>query len=290
MNPFHQKVAVVTGAGSGIGRALALALARRGARLALADIDQRGLDETGTLGQAAGAQVHLQALNVADADAFCRYAETVVGHFGAVHQIYNNAGIGFNRSILASSFAEYERVIAVNLWGVIHGTKSFLPHLIASGDGHVINVSSLNGMMAYPGISHYCTSKFAVRGFTEALHIEMLTAGYPVAVSAVYPGGIRTNIVANAQAFAKAQGSPVNEESSRRYSEKLLTLSPDIAAGTILDGVAKRKPRILVGRDAWWMDKFVRAFPSLYPRGIVHFSRRVASSDKATKTLKGKAL
>jgi NAD(P)-dependent dehydrogenase (short-subunit alcohol dehydrogenase family) len=176
------KVAVVTGAGSGIGRALALELARRGARLALSDIDDSGLAQTAAqiAAEIPAAPVHTQLLDVSDREATGIYADTVASHYGVVHQIYNNAGIGGSRTVLENDFALYEHVLAVNLWGVIHGTKWFLPHLISSGDGHVINVSSLNGYMAQDELSAYCTSKFAVRGFTETLAIEMHKAKLPV--------------------------------------------------------------------------------------------------------------
>ncbi|MES2684465.1 MAG: SDR family NAD(P)-dependent oxidoreductase [Pseudomonadota bacterium] len=283
MNPFQNKVAVVTGAGSGIGRALALALARRGARLALSDIGEAGLNETGALAVALGATVHLQRLDVSDRQAFEAYAAAVVAHHGVVHQVYNNAGVALNRGILDSSYAEYEKVLAVNLWGVIHGTKAFLPHLIASGDGHVINVSSLNGLLAYPGLSHYCASKFAVRGFTEVLAIEMLQGGHPVAASGVYPGGIKTNITANSQVLSKSLGVPVDAERASKYDAKLLRFSADTAAEIVLDGVAKKRLRILVGSDARMVDKLVRALPSMVPRLVVAFSQRVHGGSAFSK-------
>jgi NAD(P)-dependent dehydrogenase (short-subunit alcohol dehydrogenase family) len=159
---FAGKVAVVTGAGSGIGRGLALALARRGARLALSDVDEAGLAETVRQAEALGAEVHAQRLDVSERDAWTPYAAAVAERFGVVHQIYNNAGIAHSRPVLESDLAEYDRVLGVNLWGVIHGTKAFLAHIVASGDGHVVNVSSLNGFMAQPDMSHYCTSMFVL--------------------------------------------------------------------------------------------------------------------------------
>ena len=191
MSTVRRKVCVVTGAGSGIGRALAGELARRGARLALCDVDEAALEQTAAL---VGGEVHTQRLDVADRHAVVAYADAVAQRFAVVHQVYNNAGIAFSRSVLESDWADYERVLAVNLWGVIHGTKAFLPHLIASGDGHVVNVSSLNGILAQPGMSHYCTSKFGVRGFTEALRMELARDRHPVRATVVHPGGVRTNI------------------------------------------------------------------------------------------------
>jgi NAD(P)-dependent dehydrogenase (short-subunit alcohol dehydrogenase family) len=278
MSAVSGKVCAITGAGSGIGRALALGLARRGARLALADRDEVGLQATAEAVRAAGAEVHAQSLDVTDRDAVVAWAATVAEEFGVVHQIYNNAGIAFSRTVVESEWADWERVLAVNLWGVIHGTKAFLPHVIASGDGHVINISSLNGYLAQQEMSHYVTSKFAVRGFTETLRIEMLNAGHRVGVTVVHPGGIKTSIADNALEDARALGQPVTEADEARrkmYNDKLLRMDPAEAAEIIIKGVASGKPRIRVGNDAKVVDLVVRAFPSLYPRLVVAFERRM---------------
>ena len=268
---FDGKVAAVTGAGSGIGRALALALAGRGARLALSDVEEAGLAETCELAAARGAAVHRRLLDVSDRDAVESYAGSVAAHFGVVHQIYNNAGIGRSRPVLESPYSDYERILDVNLWGVIHGTKAFLPHLLASGAGHVVNVSSLNGVMAFPELSAYCTAKFAVRGFSESLRTEMLQARLPVRVTVVHPGGVRTSITDRSIALARADGIVVSAEDEQRfrtYDKRFLRLSPDVAAKTILDGVAAGKGRVLVGNDAKVLDTLVRLFPALYPRAL----------------------
>ncbi|MCL2419804.1 MAG: SDR family oxidoreductase, partial [Conexibacteraceae bacterium] len=186
MSGFQEKVAVVTGAGSGIGRALALELHRRGARLAISDKNAEGLCATAELLTRSGETLHESVLDVSDRHAVETYAGNVQRQFGAVHQIYNNAGIASGRKIVEAPYEIYDRVFEVNLWGVIHGTKAFLPHLIASGDGHVINISSLNGYVAQGELSAYCTSKFAVRGFTESLRVEMLRDRHPVKVTCVH--------------------------------------------------------------------------------------------------------
>jgi short-subunit dehydrogenase len=152
--------------------------------------------------------------------------------------------------------------------------------VIASGDGHVINISSLNGYMAQGGMSHYCTSKFGVRGFTESLRVEMLAAGHPVGVTAVHPGGIRTSIADNALEAARALGLPVTEAEEarrRRYNEKLLRMPPEAAAETIIKGVEAGRGRVLVGGDAKVVDLLVRALPGLYPKGLVALERRFMS-------------
>ncbi len=265
MSHFTGKVAVVTGAGSGIGRALALGLARRGARLAISDVNEAGLAETESLAKGLGAEVHAARLDVSDRAAFEAYADEVVTHFGSVNQIYNNAGIAFNRSIVESEWEDYERVWSINLWGVLHGTKIFLPHLIASGDGHVINISSLNGVMAQANMSHYCGAKFAVRGITETLRLELEAAGHPVKTLSVHPGGIKTNIATNATIAAKERGEEITAKEialEKVYNEKLLKMSPDSAADVILKAVEKGKPRIMVGNDAKALDLLIRLTPS----------------------------
>ena len=276
MSSVRHKVCVVTGAGSGIGRALAKELGGRGARLALADVNETGLAQTAaTLG---GSEVHTQRLDVSDRDAVVAYADAVAERFGVVHQIYNNAGIAFSRTVLESEWADYERTLGVNLWGVIHGTKAFLPHLVASGDGHVINISSLNGIMAQPDMSHYCISKFGVRGFTESLRCELERDGHPVKTTVVHPGGIKTNIANAALESARSLGLPVtaaDEARHRTYNDKLLKMDPARAARIVVDAVAAGRPRVLVGKDAKLMDALVRLVPALYPRLVLAGERRL---------------
>jgi NAD(P)-dependent dehydrogenase (short-subunit alcohol dehydrogenase family) len=272
MSKVSNKVCVITGAGSGIGRELALELARRGARaVAISDVNDEGMAETARLveAQVPSVAVHEQHLDVADRHAFIAYADTIAGEFGVVHQIYNNAGIASGKTVLDASFEVYDKVIGINLFGVIHGTKVFLPHLIASGDGHVTNISSLNGFMAQDELSAYCATKFGVRGFTETLRIEMLRDKLPVKVTVVHPGGVKTNIATAGLQHAEALGYEVSEHERRRvqaYNEKLLRMPPAEAARIIIDGVERDKPRVLVGNDAKLVDLIVRSFPVSYTR------------------------
>lgn len=281
MTPVSGKVCAVTGAGSGIGRALAHELARRGARaLALADVDEEGLAETASQVSPGLREIHLQTLDVSERDAVDAWATTALERFGVVHQIYNNAGIASGHTVLDSDYAELERVIGVNLWGVIYGTKAFLPHLIASGDGHVINVSSLNGYFAQPKLAAYVTTKFAVRGFTETLRAEMLAARAPVRVSVVHPGGVRTRIASSPMRTAEELGLQVTAEDRARerlYNERLLRMAPERAASIIVDGVEHGRPRIRVGNDAKIIDLLVRAAPSTAPRLAVLLDRLAAA-------------
>src|ERR1700731_1909248 len=232
MEGFAGKVAVVTGAGSGVGQALAIELGRSGAKLAISDVDAEGLAQTEEQLKAIGAPVKTDRLDVTEREAFLAYAEAVNEHFGKVNQIYNNAGIAFTGDIEVSQFKDIERVMDVDYWGVVNGTKAFLPHLIASGDGHVINVSSVFGLFSVPGQAAYNAAKFAVRGFTEALRQEMMAAGHPGKVTTVHPGGIKTNIARNMTAV---EGLEVSELA--QAFDKLARTSPQKAARIILDGV-----------------------------------------------------
>ena len=264
MNEFAGKVAVITGAGSGIGRALALNLAAKGARLALSDIDTEGLAETARQAVALGADVKSDRLNVAEREAVLAYADDVVAHYGVVHQIYNNAGIAHNGDVEKSDFKDIERIIDVDFWGVVNGTKAFLPHVIASGDGHIVNISSVFGLIAVPGQSAYNAAKFAVRGFTEALRQEMLVAKHPVKVTCVHPGGIKTAVARNATV-----ADDQDVQSFAEFFDKRLALhTPEMAARTIITGVAKGRARVVVGWEAKALDVLARIIGPAYQRVI----------------------
>jgi len=254
MEGFAGKVVVITGAGSGIGQALALELARSGAKLAICDVDTEGLAQTEERIKAIGAPVKADRLNVTEREAFALYADDVVKHYGKVNQIYNNAGIAFTGDVEVSQFKDIERVMDVNFWGVVNGTKEFLPHLIASGDGHIVNVSSVFGLFAVPGQAAYNASKFAVRGFTEALRQEMKVAGHPVQVTTVHPGGIKTAIARNSTAAEGLDAAAL----AKRFDKSLARTSPDAAARIILEAVRKGHARVLVGPDAKLLDVIIR--------------------------------
>jgi NADP-dependent 3-hydroxy acid dehydrogenase YdfG len=262
MQGFAGKVAVVTGAGSGIGQALAIELGRSGAKVAISDVDTEGLAATEATLKAIGAPVKSDRLDVTEREAFLLYADEVAAHFGKVNQIYNNAGIAFVGDVEVSSFKDIERVMDVDFWGVVNGTKAFLPHLIASGDGHVVNVSSLFGIFSVPGQAAYNAAKFAVRGFTEALRQEMDVNGHPVEVTTVHPGGIKTAIMRNSTA---AEG--VDTKTLTEFFDKKLTMTtPERAAKIILEAVRKKNARVLVGADAKVLDVIVRLTGSGYQR------------------------
>ena len=262
MEGFAGRVAAVTGAGSGIGQALALELARSGASVAISDVDTEGLAQTEEQLKAIGAPVRSDRLDVTEREAFQIYADQINKHFGKVNQIYNNAGIAFTGDVEISAFKDIERVMDVDFWGVVNGTKAFLPHLIASGDGHIVNVSSLFGLMSMPGQAAYNSAKFAVRGFTEALRQELVLNRDPVKVTSVHPGGIKTAIARNG---LTAEG--VDPEAQYRFFDKrLASTTPQRAAEIILEAVRKNKARVLVGQDAIVLDLIVRITGSGYQR------------------------
>jgi NADP-dependent 3-hydroxy acid dehydrogenase YdfG len=271
MSSFAGKVAAITGAGSGIGRALAIELARRGAKLALSDIDTEGLSETVRQCEALGAEVKQDRLNVAEREAVLLYADEVKAHFGKVNQIYNNAGIAHHGDVETLAFKDIDRIMDVDFYGVVNGTKAFLPHLIESGDGHVVNISSLFGIIAIPGQSAYNAAKFAVRGFTEALRQEMLINKHPVKVTCVHPGGIKTSV---------ARSATVNEGADQQsfaeyFDRKLAIHTPEYAATTILKAVEQGNGRVLIGYEAKALDFLVRATGSWYQRLVAFTTPRI---------------
>ncbi|MDT4941343.1 MAG: hypothetical protein QOJ34_1432 [Pseudonocardiales bacterium] len=270
MTDLRGKVVVITGAGSGIGRALACDLARRGAKLAISDVDATGLAETTKQVRVIGAPVHATRLDVTDRAAVLSYADEVAAEYGVVNIVINNAGIAFIGDVEQMSFEQIERVMDVDFWGVVNGTKAFLPHLIASGDGHVVNISSLFGLMAVPGQSAYNAAKFAVRGFTEALRQEMLVNGHPVRVTCVHPGGIKTNIVRNADSV---DGHDMNALVNF-FDHKLAKTSAESAARAIRRAIIGNRPRAVVGPDAKILDLLVRLAGPHYQRIVSLVARR----------------
>ena len=271
MTTIENKVAVVTGAGSGIGRALACELARRGAEVAVSDVDAAGLADTARQVRLLGARVHEAALDVTDRAAVLRYADAVAAEFGRVNIVINNAGIAFTGDIEQLTFEQIERVLDVDFWGVVNGTKAFLPHLIASRAGHVVNISSVFGLLSMPGQGAYNAAKFAVRGFTEALREEMLVSGHPVGVTCVHPGGIRTAIARNAGAV-EGQDAAVLADF---FDRKLAKTSAEDAAQAILRAVTANRARAVVGSDAKVLDAVVRVIGPRYQRLAALGARRL---------------
>lgn len=261
---FKDAVAVVTGAGSGIGRALALGLAQRGADLALCDINKEALDETAQMiGETV--KVRTDILDVTNRKAVFNYAEAVKDQFGKVNLVFNNAGAALNGRFDQTGLDDFDWQMDVNFGGVLNGTKAFLPILEQAEWGHITNISSIFGIIAAPGNSAYNASKFAVRGMTECLRIELKQSGSSVSCSTVNPGGVKTNVVRNARSAHgnTFMGGKTHEEMIQGFDE-LAKTTPEKAARIILDGTAKNKKRILVGADAKLIDKIQRLFPTAY--------------------------
>jgi len=272
MRSLDRKVAVITGAGSGIGRALAVDLAGRGSLLAISDIDEAGLAETVELVRAVGGrEVRSDRLDVADRAAFAAYAASVAEQSGRVNLVVNNAGVALAGNLEDLEYSDMDWIMGINFWGVVHGTKEFLPHLIASGDGHLVNISSLFGLISMPGQSMYNAAKYAVRGMSEAVREEMLVAGHPVGVTVVHPGGIKTAIARNARYSAMEDG----QESARMFDEKLARMTPERAAEIILKGVVSNKARVLVGVDAHAMHHLAKLTGSRYQDIVARGARKV---------------
>ncbi len=271
MRSLDGKTVVITGAASGLGRALALAAAARGARLALSDVAESGLAETAELAERHGSRaVSASRLDVADRAAYREYAAEVVERFGGVDVLVNNAGVALSGDLTELTYEDLEWIVGVNLWGVVHGTKEFLPHLIASGDGHLVTMSSLFGLVSVPGQSAYNATKYAVRGLTEAVREEMLVAGHRVGVTVVHPGGVRTSIARNAR-------HPVGvdaEERARLFEERWARMEPDHAAELVWKGVLAGKPRVLVGVDAHLTHHLARLLGARYQDVLAAAARR----------------
>lgn len=279
MKDFAGKVAAITGAGSGMGRTLALNLASQGCHLALSDVDAEGLAETAKKAEALGVQVSADTVDVARREAVHQWADKVVQDHGRVNLIFNNAGVALGSTVAGMSYEELEWLLGINLWGVIYGTKAFLPHLEASGEGHVVNISSLFGLCAQPTQSAYNISKFAVRGFTESLRQELDLQHSCVSATCVHPGGIKTNIAraSRGNASIEALTGKSHAEGIAEF-EKLFITGADRAAEIILDAVRKDRRRVLVGPDARILDLIVRLFPSAYQRFITWgFKKKLAA-------------
>lgn len=273
MKSFENKVAAITGAGSGIGRALAAELARENCNLALSDLNEEGLRETVEAVQAFGVHVTSERVDVADREAVHAWADRVAAEHGKVNLVFNNAGVALASTVEGMSYGDFEWLMGVNFWGVVHGTKAFLPHLKASGDGHIVNVSSVFGLAGIPSQSAYNSAKFAVRGFTESLRQELDMMRCGVSASSVHPGGIKTGIARSSRIDSSVRDLGINDVDSREKFEKTFITSPDKAAKEILDGVRRDQRRILVGPDARVFDWMVRLLPSAYQRITVAYSK-----------------
>ncbi|HEY0902513.1 MAG TPA: SDR family NAD(P)-dependent oxidoreductase [Marmoricola sp.] len=277
MKSLDGKVVVITGAGSGIGRELAVLAARRGALLAISDWNAEGLAETVDLAKAAGArELRSDVLDVADRGAMGTYAAAVAEQFGTVNMVVNNAGVTVTGDFEDMEYQDFDWIVGINFLGVVNGTKEFLPHLIASGDGSVVNISSLFGLISMPGQTAYNATKYAVRGFTEALREEMLVNRHPVTVTCVHPGGIKTGIARHGR---KTRGQDAAAIDSL-FEKKLARMSPEKAARIILDAAVAGKARQLVGLDAHLVHHFAKLTGSRYQDVVARIAGRIIPAKK----------
>lgn len=274
MKDFTNKVAAITGAASGIGRGLANELAGRGAHLALSDIDEAGLEATAEQARRTGATVTTSRLDVADRDAMFAWADQVVADHGKANLIFNNAGVALGATVEQMQIQDLEWLMGINFWGVVHGTQAFLPHLKASGDGHIVNISSVFGLVGIPTQSAYNAAKFGVRGFTEALRIELDLLDDGVSCTTIHPGGIKTNIARNARMSASVEALGMRANEAAKGLERMFFTTPTRAAKVIIKAVQADKRRAMIGPDAHLFNLMAKLPPAVYQRMIAQGSRR----------------
>lgn len=261
MTLSNKSVAVVTGAASGIGRALAIRLAKDGiAGIAISDVNEKGLEETAAMVRDTGVPVSTHVADVSDSDAVKKFAEDVLARHGRVTHLVNNAGVGLIGMFEQLTIKDFEWLMGINFWGVVYCTKTFLPTLLEQEAAHVVNVSSVFGLIAPAEQTAYTSSKFAVRGFTESLRHELEETN--VSVACVHPGGVKTNIVRNSKV---AEGTPADwKQQSVKFFDKVAKTTSEEAAEVIVRGIKNKNPRILIGKDARAISILSRLFPKKY--------------------------
>lgn len=275
MTLSKESIAVVTGAASGIGRALAVRLAKEGiAGIAISDLNEQGLSETAEM--VGGVPVSTHVFDVSDRAAVEKFRDDVIAKHGRATHLINNAGAGVIGRFEHLTIEDFQWLMGINFWGVVYCTKTFLPILQQQPQAHIVNVSSVFGFIAPAEQTAYCSSKFAVRGFTESLRAEM--SGTSIAVSCVHPGGIKTNIARNSRLGA---GTPTEwKQQGAKFFDKVAKTSPETAADVIVQGIKDRNSRILIGGDAKAISIFSRLFPKRY-LGIIE---RIAGHKMSLRT------
>lgn len=263
MKSLKDKVAAITGAASGIGRATALRMAKLGCHLGLSDVDTKGLSETAEACRKLGVNVSETRVDVANRQAIYEWADEIVREHGKVNVILNNAGVSVGATVEDISYSDFEWIMGINFWGVVYGTKAFLPHIKRAGEGSIVNISSVFGLIAVPAQASYNASKFAVKGFTEALRAELEIEGANIGVTCVHPGGIKTNIARSARTTER-EGF-ISAQSTKDFEKAFITTA-DSAAGDIIHGILKNQRRVLIGPDAVAIDLMQRLLPTGYQR------------------------
>jgi NADP-dependent 3-hydroxy acid dehydrogenase YdfG len=261
MKTLNSKVVAITGAGSGIGRALAVRCADLDARLAISDVNEAALAETAELVRTKQPRVHSARVDVGQRDAIYAWADQVKNEVGPIDVLVNNAGVSLSQTIAQMRDEDFFWLMNINFWGVVHGTRAFLPQLLSRPEAHVVNLSSVFGLIAVPTQAAYNASKFAVRGFTEALRQELARTN--VRVTTVHPGGIKTNIVRNGRHFQDVTGNTDAAAVAREF-ERVARTTPEEAARQIVEAILREKPRLLIGLDAILIDRMQRLLPASY--------------------------
>jgi short-subunit dehydrogenase len=284
MTAIRGAAAAVTGAASGIGRALAIELAARGCDLALADRDEAGLAtvaaEIAKIAKTSPRKVSVHRVDVGEPGQIADFARAAIAAHGGLNILVNNAGVALLGQFHEIDQAQMDWLININFWGVVHSTRAFLPHLATRREAHIVNVSSIFGIVAPPGQTAYAAAKFAVRGFSESLRHELQMAESPVRLSVVHPGGILTNIVRNSRAGTGVTDNERRAQAIERF-DTIAKTTPKDAALRIIKGIEKNQPRILIGSDARFMDLLQRFRPATYWSVM---ARRIAKMEKAGKT------
>ena len=276
MTAIPGAVAAVTGAASGIGRALALELAARGCDLALADRDEAGLQSVAAeIAKNPSRKVSVHRVDVAEPKQIEDFAQGALAAHPGLNILVNNAGVALLGQFNEVDQAQMDWLMNINFWGVVHATRAFLPHLSRQREAHIVNLSSLFGLIAPPGQAAYAAAKFAVRGFSESLRHELQMAASPVRLSVVHPGGVSTNIVRNSRMGVGVTDNARRAETIERFDTVAKT-TPAAAAQRIIAGIEKNAPRILIGNDARMMDLLQRVLPGTYWSVL---ARRIARRD-----------
>ncbi len=280
MTAIPGAAAAVTGAASGIGRALAIELAARGCDLALADRDEAGLAAVAAeIGSSSSRQVSVHRVDVSEPGQIADFAKAAIAAHPGHNILVNNAGVALLGPFSEIDQAQMDWLMNINFWGVVHSTRAFLPHLAMQREAHIVNLSSIFGIVAPPGQTAYAAAKFAVRGFSEALRHELQMAASTVRLSVVHPGGVLTNIVRNSRAGVGVTDNERRVQSIERF-DAITKTTPADAARRIIEGIEKNQPRILIGSDARFMDLLQRLLPGTYWNVM---ARRIAKTAKAGK-------
>lgn len=273
MHDLKHKTAAITGAASGIGRETALLLADEGCRLALSDVDEAGLKEIAEILAHKGPGVSTHIVDVADRASMKRFAEEAENHHGGVDIVINNAGVTVFDTIKDGKVEDFEWLMGINLWGVYYGCKYFLPYLSKAKEAAIVNISSIFGFAGIPSQTYYCTSKFAVRGMTEALRLELAVSDPHIHVCCVHPGTIDTNIVHNGRFLGKTMLGETKKELADNFHNLAMT-KPSRAARAIVRGIKKKSKRVRIGIDSKLIDFLARMLPVRYPALVLPLLRR----------------